>query len=544
MSLGFANGDVDCFDFLVNSSQMTEFLEEAGIMALQMNRDNADIESQKGAAEAAHASDGQWRQVFEHSPVMHFLVEATSTTVLSVSALGASQLGYRANELVGHSALDLVFEEDKGFAKKNIAACLDTLGQSNSWEVRKVRRDGMVLRMREYGKRIPWPGNQPIVLITSEDITDRYLDELELSRLAAIVSSSDDAIISKTLDGKVTSWNAGATSIFGYEASEMIGQLITRIIPPELHEEERQILARLKRGERLQHYETVRLTSDGRRVEISLTVSPLISRSGKVVGASKIARDITAIKRAEAELQQARIEFARVARVTTLGELTAAIAHEVNQPLTGLVSSGNACLRWLAGEAPDLEAARGSIQRMIRDGSRAGEVIGRIRAMIRKSKPQRDFLNINDAIMEVLALLRTEIHRNDILPYTELSNDLSLVWGDRVQLQQVILNLIVNAIEAMSGISQTQRRLSVSSVKDGPNGVLVSVRDSGTGFHETAPDRLFEAFYTTKENGIGIGLAVSRTIIQAHGGRLWAIPNAPQGAIFQFTLPTDSEHGP
>ena len=230
--------------------------------------------------------------------------------------------------------------------------------------------------------------------------------------------------------------------------------------------------------------------------------------------------------------------------MTTLGELTAAIAHEVNQPLTGLVSSGNACLRWLASEAPDLEAARKSIQRMIRDGSRAGEVVGRIQAMIRKSKPQRDFLNINDAIMEVLALLQTEIHRNGILPDAELSNDLSLVWGDRVQLQQVILNLIMNAIEAMSGISQTQRRLLVSTVKDGSNGVLVSVRDSGTGFHESALDRLFEAFYTTKENGMGIGLAVSRTIIQAHGGRLWAMPNAPQGAIFHFTLPTDSEHGP
>jgi PAS domain S-box-containing protein len=513
-------------------------------VVLQMNRDNADIENQKGAAEAPRASEGQWRQVFEHSPVAHFLVEATSTTVLSVNALGASQLGYRASELIGHSALDLVFEEDREFARKNIAACLDTLGPSNSWEVRKVNKDGMVLRIREYGKGIPWSGNEPIILIASEDITGRDLDELESSRLAAIVSSSDDAIITKTLDGTVTSWNAGATSIFGYEASEMIGQSITRIIPPELHEEERQILARLARGERLRHYETVRIARDGRRVDISLTVSPLIGRSGKVVGASKIARDVTATKRAEAELQQAQIEFARVARVTMLGELTAAIAHEVNQPLTGLVSSGKACLRWLGGEAPDLEAARKSVERMIRDGSRAGEVIGRIRAMISKSKPQRDSLNINDAIMEVLALLRTEIHRNSISPYTELSNDLSLVWGDRVQLQQVILNLVMNAIEAMSGISQTQRRLLVSSVNDGPNGVLVSVRDSGPGFDETAPDRLFEAFYTTKENGMGIGLAVSRTIIQAHGGRLWAMPNVPRGAIFQFTLPTDSEHGP
>jgi PAS domain S-box-containing protein len=152
-----------------------------------MNRDNADIESQKGAAEAPCPSEGQWRQVFEHSPAMYFLVEATSTTVLSVNALGASQLGYRASELVGQSALDLVFEEDREFARKNIAACLDTLGQSNSWEVRKVRKDGMVLRIREYGKGIPWSENQPIVLIASEDITGRDLDELESSRLAAIV---------------------------------------------------------------------------------------------------------------------------------------------------------------------------------------------------------------------------------------------------------------------------------------------------------------------------------------------------------------------
>src|SRR5258707_15892297 len=539
-NLGLANGDADCFDFPVISSQMTELSEAAGIVALQMNRDNADIESRKGAAEAPRPSEEQWRQVFEHSPVMHFLAEATRTTVLSVNAMGASQLGYMASELVGHSALDVVFEEDREFAKKNIAACLDTLGQSNSWEVRKVRKDGMVLRIREYGKGIPWSGNQPIVLIAS-DITRRHLDDLELSRLAAIVSSSDDAIITKTLDGKVTSWNASATSIFGYEASEMIGQSITRIIPPELHEEEEQILARLARGERLQHYETVRIARDGRRVDISLTVSPLISRSGKVVGASKIARDITATKRAEAELQQARIEFARVARVTTLGELTAAIAHEVNQPLTGLVSSGNACLRWLAGEVPNLKAARESVERMISAGSRAGEVIRRIRALVGKAPPLRDRLNINDAITEVIALIRGEIQRNRISLRTKLSTDVPLVLGDRIQLQQVILNLILNAVEAMSEVSHLTRELSVLSVKDGPNGALVTVQDSGVGLDQAALDRIFGAFYSTKPHGMGIGLAVSRTIIQAHGGRLWASPNVPQGAIFRFRLPAEGE---
>ena len=373
------------------------------------------------------------------------------------------------------------------------------------------------------------------------DLTASRERELESTRLAAIVSSSDDAIISKTLDGKILSWNAGATSIFGYEATDMIGQSIFRIIPPELHEEEKQILNRLRQGERIHHYETARIAKDGRRIEISLTVSPLFNKSGKVIGASKVARDITTSRRAEAELQRVRTELARVARVTTLGELTAAIAHEVNQPLTGLISSGNACLRWLAGDPPNLEAARRSVQRMIDDGNRAADVIRRIRDMVRKSPPRKDAFNINDTIMEVLALIRTELSRNDISPRAELANDLPVVWGDRIQLQQVILNLVMNAIEAMSEVSPTQRKLLIASVKDGSNGVLVRIEDSGIGLDGESLDRLFEAFFTTKARGMGMGLAVSQTILQAHGGRLWATPNASHGATFQFTLPANNE---
>jgi PAS domain S-box-containing protein len=365
--------------------------------------------------------------------------------------------------------------------------------------------------------------------------------ELESTRLAAIVSSSDDAIISKTLDGKILSWNAGATNIFGYEATDMIGQSIFCIIPPQLYEEEKQILNRLRQGERVHHYETARIAKDGRRIEISLTVSPLFSKYGKVIGASKVARDITTSREAEAELQRVRTELARVARVTTLGELTAAIAHEVNQPLTGLISSGNACLHWLAANPPNLEAARRSVERMIDDGNRAADVIRRIRDMVRKSPPRKDGFNINDTIMEVLALIRTELSRNDISPRAELSNDLPVVWGDRIQLQQVILNLVMNAIEAMSEVSPTQRKLLIASVKDGSNGVLVRIQDSGIGLDGESLDRLFEAFFTTKARGMGMGLAVSQTILQAHGGRLWATPNASHGATFQFTLPANDE---
>jgi signal transduction histidine kinase len=190
---------------------------------------------------------------------------------------------------------------------------------------------------------------------------------------------------------------------------------------------------------------------------------------------------------------------------------------------------------------PNLEAARESVERMISAGSRAGEVISRIRALVGKSPPLRDWLNINDAITEVIALVRGEVQRNHISLRTKLSTDVPLVLGDRIQLQQVILNLMLNAIEAMSEVSHLTRELSVLSVKDGPNGALVTVQDSGVGLDQSALDRIFGAFYSTKPHGMGIGLAVSQTIIQAHGGRLWASPNDPRGAIFRFRLPAEGE---
>jgi C4-dicarboxylate-specific signal transduction histidine kinase len=282
------------------------------------------------------------------------------------------------------------------------------------------------------------------------------------------------------------------------------------------------------------------LVPDGSVKHVRVVAHAVKDASGRLefVG---VVMDITATRRAEVELNQTRAELARVSRVTTLGELAAAIAHEVIQPLTGLVCSGNACLRWLASEPPNLAGARRAIERMISDGTRAGEILHRIRALVRKSPPRRDWLNINDAIMEVVVLIRAEVWRNRILLQTELSNDLPLVLGDRIQLQQVILNLMMNAIEVMSGISPAHRKLLVASVKDGENGVLVGVHDWGPGLDRAAPDRVFEAFYTTKPDGMGMGLAISRTIVEAHGGQLSATPNIPQGAIFQIRLPTAVE---
>ena len=249
-------------------------------------------------------------------------------------------------------------------------------------------------------------------------------------------------------------------------------------------------------------------------------------------------------KRAEDALHHAQAELAHVTRVATLGEMTASIAHEINQPLAAVVNNASACLRWLAGPTPNLEEARQSAALITADGHRAGEIIGRIRALAKKASSRKDWIDINETILEVIALARSEVHSNGVSLQTRLGDDMPLILGDRIQLQQVILNLIINAIEAMSGVGENPRELVVRSEKDGSQGVLVAVRDSGPGLDPKSLDHLFTAFFTTKPKGMGMGLAISRSIIEAHGGRLWAVPNDGPGATFQFTLDVGSKEGP
>jgi PAS domain S-box-containing protein len=244
-------------------------------------------------------------------------------------------------------------------------------------------------------------------------------------------------------------------------------------------------------------------------------------------------------KQAEDALRHAQMELAHVTRVATLGEMTASIAHEINQPLGAIVNSASACLRWL--EAQKLEEARRSASRVIAEGHRASEIIGRIRALAKKAPLRKDWLSINEPINEVIALAHSEVQRNGVALETHLSDNVPVILADRIHLQQVILNLIMNAIEAMSGAGEGPRELLVRSGTDETQGVLVSVQDSGPGLDPKSLDHLFDAFYTTKPQGLGMGLAISRSIIEAHGGRLWATTNVPHGAVFQFTLPIGSE---
>jgi FixJ family two-component response regulator/signal transduction histidine kinase len=243
-----------------------------------------------------------------------------------------------------------------------------------------------------------------------------------------------------------------------------------------------------------------------------------------------------ALKRSEDALSRIRSELAHVARVTTLGALTASIAHEVNQPLSGIITNADTCLRMLAGDAPDIEGARETARRTIRDGNRAADVIARLRALFGKQTAMGS-MDLNEAVREVIALSWSEIQRERVAVREDLAADLPPITGDRVQLQQVILNLLLNALEAMSGVDDRPRRLVISTERDAGDHVRLTVLDSGTGFHPRDLDRLFEAFYTTRTDGMGMGLAISRSIIESHQGRLWAAPNEGPGATFSFSIP-------
>jgi C4-dicarboxylate-specific signal transduction histidine kinase len=257
-------------------------------------------------------------------------------------------------------------------------------------------------------------------------------------------------------------------------------------------------------------------------------------------GIPTIIEDVTERKRAEDALQEARDALLRVSRVTTLGELSASIAHEINQPLGAIVANGSACLRLLAAETPDLEEAREAVEDIISDGRRASAVLGRVRQLAKKSAPERAPVDVNGAISEVLSLTQQELQRNQVAARAELDPNLPPVLADRIQVQQVVLNLVMNGIDAMRGVKDGARVLRVKSTVAPPAEVAVTVEDTGIGFGNNDPEHIFETFFTTKEDGMGMGLSISRSIVRAHGGRLWASTGASIGAAFSFTLPASA----
>jgi len=361
------------------------------------------------------------------------------------------------------------------------------------------------------------------------------------ARKAAILNSALDCIITIDEAGAITEFNPAAERTFGYARATVMGRpLAETIIPPSLRDAHRQGLARyLATGEDVvlgRRIELVAMRADGSEfpVELAITRNP----EDGPASFTGVLRDITERRRAEAQLGELRSDLAHMARVTSLGALTASIAHEVNQPLSGIITNASACLRMLAADPPNIDGAADTARRTLRDGDRAADIVRRLRQLFARHDGAQEAVDLNEAAREVIALASGDLLRRRVVLQTAFAEALPPVAGDRVQLQQVILNLIVNAADAMADVEDRPRRLEVRTALDGGDRVKLTVQDAGVGLAPEAAARLFEAFYTTKPEGMGIGLSVSRSIVESHGGHLSAEPNADgPGARFIIDLP-------
>lgn len=336
--------------------------------------------------------------------------------------------------------------------------------------------------------------------------------------------------------GKVLAVNPFGAQQLGYTVNDLIGQSVLSVFEESDRETVQTNLAVcLQQLGRATSWEARKVRRDGKVLWVRETAKAVSRVDGPIVLIA--CEDMTEKKRAEEALRKAQEELAHVTRVMTMGELVASIAHEVNQPLGAIVTSGHACVRLLSREVPDIDKSLETIGRMIKDGMRASEVIKRIRAILHKTPTEKAPLNINETIQEVIALVSSDVLRSKVEMRAKLALDLPPVAGDRIQLQQVILNLILNGKDAMSGVKTNPRELLITSRKSKAGELVVAVRDSGHGLDPADAERIFDPFFTTKAEGMGLGLSISRNIIEAHGGALWATPNEDRGATIQFTLP-------
>jgi PAS domain S-box-containing protein len=374
---------------------------------------------------------------------------------------------------------------------------------------------------------------------------ERKLRESE-RRFVTTLSSIGDAVIATDKHTRITFMNPTAEALTGWPQGEAVGRSLAEVFRI-VNEETRQTaedpagkVLRLGTAVGLANH-TVLLARDGRELPIDDCGSPIVDDRGGITGVVLVFRDITERRQVDEALRKAQADLVHVSRLTTMGELAVSIAHEVNQPLMAIVTNAEACLLWLAKDQPDLDEARKAAERVISMGHRAGNVLRSIRTLVRKSPRDLTRLNINAAIVEILDLVRSELRRHEISIETELSADPDLVVGDRVQLQQVIVNLIMNAIEAMSATTRLPRVLRLTSRNDKRGYTLIAIADTGTGLNPTSSDRMFEPFFTTKPEGVGMGLSICRSIVEAHGGRLSVSSNSPYGSIFCFTVPTPAD---
>jgi two-component system sensor kinase FixL len=379
-----------------------------------------------------------------------------------------------------------------------------------------------------------------------QEVAERARAQAEIRRQADLLSLAHDAIIVRDLESRVTFWNRGAEETYGWTAEEAMGrvthELLRTTFPAALDAIHAAVSEHGKWEGELAH-----VRRDGTAILVASRWSVQRDDRGAPIAILEINRDITDRRRAEEALRTAEAELAHVTRVTTLGEVTASFAHEVNQPLAAIVNNANACLALLPNGNPDLEEVREALTDITSDAERASAIIARVRALATRSSAEQKPVELNEVVEGVVALVATEATARRVTIRTHVPEDLPVVSGDRVQLQQVLLNLLVNGMDAMSTVPEQERLLEIrgrQDARDGGIAATISVQDRGIGLNATQMGRLFEAFYTTKPHGMGMGLAISRSIIEAHRGRLWAEPNQGPGATFSFSLPAAAASTP
>ncbi|MBA4097170.1 MAG: PAS domain-containing sensor histidine kinase [Rhodospirillum sp.] len=360
--------------------------------------------------------------------------------------------------------------------------------------------------------------------------------ETALREQANLLELTHDAIFVRDMNDTIRYWNRGSEELYGWQRRDVIGQsshilLKTRFSEP--HNAIQDALLKIGRWEG----ELVHTGKDGRRIVVASRWSLQKSEHGKPIAVLETNTDITAQTQAHEALLTTQSALAHATRVATLGELSASIAHEINQPLAAIVTSGEAALRWLGRDQPDLPEARAALGRVISDGRRAGEVIRHVRALAKKGEQRMVVLNVNEVLNESLALVQREMAGRGIVVQRELDPALSPIKADRIQLQQVFINLAMNAIQAMDSVEPDRRSLVLRTFAGEDGGVSIQVRDNGIGLDDETEKRLFNAFFTTKPSGMGMGLSICRSIVEAHNGRIWATRNTDGGTTFQLSLP-------
>jgi PAS domain S-box-containing protein len=497
----------------------------------------------RSAEAALRASEERWRKLFETSHAGMALVRLDGVFTAANPAL-QRMLGHTEEEIVGRNVLELNPEDERAATADALARYRSGLLDERHVEKKYLKKDGSSVWLNITTTLVP------ATEIAAGFLQAVYMDVTERVRFEAALRASEErwrAMFETAAVGIVTFGSEDRR----YVTANKSFQLMTGYTEDELrnltplditHEDDRAALRKhidqiVTGSQRSYRIEKRYRRKDGEIVwaDVNTFIVPATDRSPAFPAVMAV--DSTAGRQADDALRTAQSELARGSRLTMMGGFAASIAHEVNQPLMAIVTNAETCLRWLEIDPADLDEARQAAQRIVSNGHRAAAILRSIRGLARKSEPEITQFNVNDAISDVLVLMRGELHRHDVVLETELFPDLGTIMGDRVQLQQVILNLIMNGIEAMSAVMLRPRVLRVSSQTDERGDVTIAVADTGTGLDTTKMEPIFDAFFTTKPEGMGMGLSICRSIVETHGGRIWASPHVPYGSVFRFTMP-------